>query len=116
MECEPDHENRKPRKSQDCIALYKSRDYNMSDWECEIGQQGKPWVVNNIICRNPEYIPEKACNCECDECHIYGDPHVHTFDGTYYHPMVCKLYTINNCFSFIFLIAISQFSINIFYI
>lgn len=81
--CEPDDHgtNRYP---QDCIALYTSRDYNMSDWECAAADQTPPWVVNNVMCRNIEYQPYMACNCDCDVCQIIGDPHV----TTYFHPMV----------------------------
>ena len=61
----------------------------MSDWECNKEWLNEPWTINNIICKNPEYRPELACNCNCDVCIIRGDPHVDTFDGIYWHPMVC---------------------------
>lgn len=88
LNCEPDdHGNN--RVEQDCIALYNSREYNLSDWECNVEDQHEAWSVNNVLCRNLEYHPEWACSCECDVCDVVGDPHVTTLDGTYYHPMVC---------------------------
>ena len=90
--CEPDDHGNKRGNPQDCLALYSSREFNISDWECNKEWVGGPWTINNIICKNPEYKPELACNCNCDVCIIRGDPHVDTFDGTYYHPMVCTIY------------------------
>ena len=93
--CEPNDHGRNARP-QDCIAPYNSRDYNMSDWECDTDIQTSPWVVNNVLCRNPEYHPDLACNCECAKCNIEGDPHVHTFDDTYFHPMVLYMLYVAN--------------------
>ena len=98
--CEPDDHGNKAGNPQDCIALYSSRNYNMSDWECDKGWLREPWTINNVICKNPEYQPDLACNCNCDVCIVRGDPHVTAFDGTYYHPMVCTIRIEKQIYSF----------------
>jgi hypothetical protein len=56
--------------------------YYFNDYKCD---NSGTIQVTAWLCNNPDYDEDKACICDCEECLLAGDPHVHTFDKWIHH-------------------------------
>lgn len=93
-------------KFEDCVHLAPFKNNRWNDLDCSGDSFGIQ--IKAFLCKNPNYTQQKGCNCNCDICEIYGDPHFDTFDGLRHH------YQGHCAYSYVTLCFISFISIRIY--
>ena len=72
---------------QNYICLFQNRAYYFADWPRD-GGTNPDFQVTAVVCNNKEFSYIDKCQCYCDSCDIYGDPHINTLDGVQFHTKV----------------------------
>ena len=85
--CKKDIEGVNLNNGENYICLFQNRAYYFADWPRD-GGTNPDFQVTAVVCNNAEFSYIDKCQCYCDSCDIYGDPHLNTFDGVQIHTKV----------------------------
>lgn len=92
--CKKDIEGVNLDNGENFITLFQNRNYFFADWPKE-GGVNEDFMVTAVVCNNAKFKYYDDCQCACDACDVYGDPHIRTFDGTSFHtPGECTYYAV----------------------
>ena len=90
---------------EDCVYLAPFENNRWNDLDCS--GDLNDIQMKAFLCNNPNYNSKKGCNCKCDICEIYGDPHFEKFDDLKHHYQGQCAYYYVKYYIFFFILSTS---------